>query len=239
MTELYLYQILHLHGGQPRLVGAHVAVLDQASQELFGRPYQPDIRHLTARITALAKAERYPHSVSGFVRLELLPDGTERLIPAGVSLYDGYALRSLRPTACTLDYHMPLSQAPTSAREAITQLAQLEAAHKGTALAVQCDSQGIMPTTDEAPVFGVCAHTVLTAPISHSVERDLAIHAIRAAGLELRDEPLTKEDLPRLDELFYVDHRGVTALASCDGRPLMALIAERVAAVMESLFAEK
>ncbi|MFQ7503703.1 MAG: hypothetical protein ACLRMJ_12500 [Alistipes finegoldii] len=36
-----------------------------------------------------------------------------------------------------------------------------------------------------------------------------------------------RDELPRFDELFYVDHRGVTALAHCDGHPCMAILAER------------
>jgi len=43
-------------------------------------------------------------------------------------------------------------------------------------------------------------------------------------------------DLPRMDELFFIDHRGVTALAHCDGHPCMAILAERVAQSLGGLF---
>ena len=42
--------------------------------------------------------------------------------------------------------------------------------------------------------------------------------------------------LPRLDELFYADHRGITSLGHCDSLPLMSLLAERLAAAIEALF---
>ena len=123
MTELYLYQTVHLARGRARNAEAHAARLDAASRELFGRPYAPAAERLAKRIETLSAAERYPAGVSGFVRIELDPDGTERLLPAGVSLYDGYALRSLQPEAVTLRYDLPLTEAPTSAREAAAQLA--------------------------------------------------------------------------------------------------------------------
>ena len=237
MTELYLYQTVHLARGRARNAEAHAARLDAASRELFGRGYAP--ARLAARIEALAAAERYPTGVSGFVRIELGADGEERLTPAGVSLYDGYALRSLQPEAVTLRYDLPLTEAPTSAREAAAQLARHMAEHAGADVAVRCDREGILREADDAPLFAVAGHTVLAAPGTQSVERELTVRAVRAAGLELREEPFGCGELPRIDELFFADHRGITALARCDGQPLMSLIAERIALVMEGLFPKK
>ena len=237
MTELYLYQTVHLARGRARNAEAHAARLDAASRELFGRGYAP--ARLAARIEALAAAERYPTGVSGFVRIELGADGEERLTPAGVSLYDGYALRSLQPEAVTLRYDLPLTEAPTSAREAAAQLARRMAERAGADVAVRCDREGILREADDAPLFAVAGHTVLAAPGTQSVERELAGRAVRAAGLELREEPFGCGELPRIDELFFADHRGITALARCDGQPLMSLIAERIALVMEGLFPKK
>ena len=237
MTELYLYQTVHLARGRARNAEAHAARLDAASRELFGRGYAP--ARLAARIEALAAAERYPTGVSGFVRIELGADGEERFTHAGVSLYVGYALRSLQPEAVTLRYDLPLTEAPTSAREAAAQLARRMAERAGADVAVRCDREGILREADDAPLFAVAGHTVLAAPGTQSVERELAVRAVRAAGLELREEPFGCGELPRIDELFFADHRGITALARCDGQPLMSLIAERIALVMEGLFPKK
>ena len=166
--------------------------------------------------------------MSGFVRIELDPDGTERLLPAGVSLYDGYAFRSLQPEAVTVGYDLTLSEAPTSAREAAAQLARRLA-----------DSAGILRSADDAPLLAIAGRTVLTVPGPASVERRLAMLAVRAAGLELREEAFGRADLPSLDELFFADHRGVTSLSRCDGLPLMTFVAERIAEAMEGLFPKK
>ena len=236
MTELFLYQTVHVCGGQPRLVEAHAARLTEAARTLFGCRYAPDVRQLEARIAAAAKAERYPQSVSGFVRIELTADGAERLCGGGVSYYDGYALRSLRPDACAVCYDLPMAELPTSARETAALLARRQAELAGAETAIRCDHDGICHTADDAPLFAVRGTTVCTTPAPPSVERTLALRAIEAARLELREEPLAREMLPRMDELFYADHRGVTALAHFEGIPYMALIAERVAKAMEKLF---
>ena len=239
MTELCLYQTVHVARGRARNVAAHAALLDAASRALFGRPYAPDPARLAARIEALAAAERYPAGVSGFVRLELTPEGGERLLAAGISLYDGYALRSLSPAAVTLRYDPLCPEAPTSAREAAELLAARLAALRGAAAAGRCDAEERLLTADGAPLFTVRGHTVYTAPAPASVEGCVAREAVRTAGLTLREEPLRRRERPRAEELFYADHRGITALSRCDGQPLMTLVAERVAEALEGLFPKK
>ncbi|MEG1700186.1 MAG: aminotransferase class IV [Alistipes sp.] len=235
MSGLYLYQTIHLNHGHARQVEAHAAVLDAASRKLFGRRYTPNIHQLTTRIEALATAEHYPQSVSGFVRIELLLDGSERLQPAGVSLYDGYALRSVQPTAISVEYDLS-DEAPTSAREAAAQLARQQAAMLGADVALRCDRSGVARTADDAPLFAVRGTTLITSPTVASVERNLGLEALQKAGLTWIEHPIDRAGLSLFDELFYVDHRGVTVLSRCDGHPLMALIAERVAHAMEENF---
>lgn len=273
MTGLRLYQTVHVSDGKPRLVGAHAALLAEAARMLFGCGYAPDIRQLERRIAAVARAERYPSTVSGFVRIEVADDGTERLLPAGLSFYKGYALRSLTPDARVVRCEIPFADLPTSAREAVHELANCRARSQGADIALLADGQGFCRTVDNAPLFAVRGSEVVVppagslseiataanssseapadpfsepealqgslfaAPTFRSVERDVAAHAVRALGLTLREAPIRSGDLGRYDELFYVDHRGVTALAHCGERAYMSLTAERVADEMERMFA--
>lgn len=236
MTPFVLYQTLHVARGRVRNLAAHAALLDAAAREVFGLRYTPDLPRLAGRVEALTVAEHYPRTVSGFVRLELTPDGQDRLLPAGVSLYDGYALRTLTPDAVLVDCEVPVSQAPTTAREAASQLADCMARRTGAAVAVCCDRDGILRMADDAPLFGVRGKALIPGADFPSVERDLVLRTAHDTGLRLSPERLSRELLPRLDELFYADHRGITALAHCDGWPLMALSAERIAAAMEARF---
>jgi len=89
---------------------------------------------------------------------------------------------------------------------------------------------------DEAALFAIRGKRVYVPPGETSIGRSLAVRSIRAAGLELAASPVGRDDLPRMDELFFIDHRGVTALSRCDGQPYMAIFAERIAGALRGLF---
>lgn len=213
-------------------------MLDAASRKLFGRRYTPSLTALEQRIEALAGRERFPSQVSAFVRLELSAEGQERLIPCGTSLYDGYALRSVMPDAVTLCCELPFD-APTWAHEAAVQLAGVCAQGRNASTGVLYDSRGVIRTAEGAPLFAVRGSLVCASPAPRSVERDLGIEASVAAGLEFCERPLTLDGLKDWDELFWVDHRGVTGLAHCDSHAYMSLTAGRVAQAMERLFSKQ
>jgi|GEM_PF-3761235 hypothetical protein len=75
-------------------------------------------------------------------------------------------------------------------------------------------------------------------PLDQDVSRELpsqiTIPPIKGEMVHLR--PASVDDLPRMDELFFIDHRGVTALSRCDGQPYMAIFAERIAGALRGLF---
>lgn len=239
MNDLCIYQTLHLYRGRPRLVAEHVELIDTAARALFGFGYAPDVRALEARIAERAQAWRFPAGVSAFVRLELTAAGEERLCNGGLSLYAGYALRSVAPDAVTLPYDIPIADAPTSAREALNALARQRALAAGARTAVRCGADGVLHTADDsAPLFAVRDQRVCTTPaFPPPVAQRLVLRACEAAGIETELAPLRADEAAHFDELFYADHRGITALARLDGRPLMQLLAGRVAAAMERLFA--
>ncbi len=230
--EPYLYQTLHVLDGVCAFLPEHLSVLDGWSRQLFGRPFRPDRKEFAAGIATLA-AQSVPAGCdrSLFVRL-YVPASAEpayRLEFESVSLYRGYDLRSLQPRAATLQYDIPLVDAPTSARDAAEELARRQAQLLGAAVAVRCNAAGLLRTADDAPLFAIRHTTVLTPPAPYSVERELAMQAVLKAGFELCEEEIDRSRLPEFDELFYVDHRGLTALSRCDGQPYMTLFAERIA----------
>lgn len=238
MNEPVLYQTIHLAHGRVRNLEAHAALLDAAGRALFRRPYRPDLQALATRIERCAAAERYPTGVSGFIRLELTAAGEERLLPEGISLYDGYALRSLHPDAATLHYEPLCPDLPTTAREAAERLSARIVRDREATVAVRCDAEGRLLSAENAPLFALCNGTVYLSPAPPSVEAELLRGTIRKLGMPLRDEALRRSDLSRIEELFYVDHRGITALGHCDGMPFMALYAERIAEALEQHFQE-
>lgn len=264
MTDLYLYQTLHLLRGRVRLLDRHVALLDRCSAELFGRRYTPDLRQLERRIAATAAAHSTGGVCSSFVRLEWRPDGSERLLPAGNSYYEGYALRSVRPRGLTVAGEPPLGGYPTPAREAAALTARQLALRAGAAVAVLTGADGSYRTAEGSPLAALhdrtlwltpeCAPCLLPPggtgadgqplpgrcfPAVPSVEYGLLAEAARAAGYAVEARPFGPAELPQIDELLWLDHRGITALSHIDGRPLLALAAERIAEALEKRFSKR
>ena len=66
--------------------------------------------------------------------------------------------------------------------------------------------------------------------------RRVSLKALRRCSTASKASPVGRDDLPRMDELFFIDHRGVTALSRCDGQPYMAIFAERIAGALRGLF---
>lgn len=224
----YLYQWVHVLEGQPLHLDAHLRLLQEAFGRLFGRAFHPGRADIVRRIGALLQANRYPAAGSSFVRMRLYATGELLLLPGGISLYTGYALRSLRPTAALIACEIPCRESPTSAREAAALLNRELATAAGAQVAIRCGTDGLRDA-DDAPLFAVRGLRVITPPAPPSIEGQIAREAIATAGLELTEEPLTPESVRLSDELFYFDHRGITSLASCEGTPYMNLIAMRIA----------
>ena len=214
----YLYQTLHVRGRRPLWLDRHTELLARNIQELFGLRWAPDLL----------------------------------LIPGAVSLYDGYTLRSLRPAAAVVNYGVPYPEYPTSAREAACMLAlqaavtadnraaeadiERAAVRTGVQAVIRCDGEGFVHVCDEAPLFAVKGKKVYTPPAPPSVERELAYRAVEAARLPLLELEIGREQLARFDEIFYVDHRGLTSLSACEGQLYAAIITERIARVLNKLY---
>ncbi len=233
MTEPCLYQTIHLFDGRARLLEGHLAALEQTAEALFGVCYRPAPAATERRLLEIARRERYPAGVSGFVRIEVTASGEERLLPCGTSLYAGYAVRSLRPAAVTMPYERLLTPWPTSASEAADALALAAARQAGADAAVRCDADGRCRAIGDAPLFAVRDGAVYGELRQASVEAVLLGRALARDGIRFVERPLLRGELRRYDELFTVDCRGITALSHCDGRPCMAIVVERLAAAME------
>lgn len=230
-----IYQIIHLRDLRPRFTADHVARLDSTSRALFGRAYTPDVAQLETRIESLARREGYPSGVSGFVRLECSEPGEERLIALGTSLYEGYALRSLRPRALTLAYEVPLGIASSTAAEAADALARCVARRADYDEALRTDSEGVCYALGSAHLFALRGGELYTSAEPRSVEGVLLLRAAEQLRLRHRIAPVLASELHTFDEVLAVDHRGITALASCDEARFMALRAERLATTMEQV----
>lgn len=227
------YQIVHTLAGEPRALERHVALLDEASRALFGRHSPFGLQTARRAVAALLRQERPSREYSFFVRLAAGPDGEAECTADGASLYRGYTLRTLTPDGATLRYELPFAAYPTDARDAAAALADACAGARSARCAVRCDDAGRMTHIGGEPLFAVQGRRLYAPSPDGDVPRETLLRAAETAGLEITEEAPLYGLLPRIDELFFVDRRGITALAHCDGQPLMRLTAERLAAGME------
>ena len=230
-----LYQTLHLYARRERCIEQHIVRLDGMARALFGRAYTPDSKALEREVLTLAAKERYPDTVSGFVRLELTETGETHLTPLGTSLYEGYALRSLRPTTRTIPYELPLHIDCSTAAEAAHDLARCIARRHDADEAVRVDGEGICLSLGEAELFAFANGELCYSATPQTVEGQLLVQAAEHLAIRHTLRPIANNALKQFDELLAVDYRGITSIASCDGVRFMSLRAERLAATMEQL----
>ncbi|MEG1622479.1 MAG: branched-chain amino acid aminotransferase [Alistipes sp.] len=228
----YLFQTIHTLHHKGRHLHEHLTLLNQASQHLFNQPVTLSATDLQTQISELLVAEHYPTTVSSFVRLQVYASGVLKLVLGEISLYAGYALRSLQPEAITLTYDLPFGGLPLSLREQAAAIALCQAQAQGATAVIRSSGNGLVCTADDAPLFVVRGTQIYTPVDDGSVEFAAAIAAIHLRGYELHIQAIETAELSACDEIFYFDHRGITALSKCNGRLLMHILAEQVATVL-------
>ncbi len=238
MTEMYVYQTLHLRSGHPRFLKEHLNLLHEDARELFNCPIQISEEKIRREIDEIVTKEKYRSAATSFIRMACYESGRIVLTPEGRSLYEGYALRSLHPDAVTVDYKLPMHDMPTSASEAVTAEARYAARIRGAELALRCDRNGHCRSIEGHPVAAIYQNRLIAPPARRNVERDLMLRAARHLALTVAEVHFSRRDLPRFEEVLWADHRGITALGHIDGLPLMSLTAEKLSAAMELLAQE-
>ena len=226
---------VHVCGRRPRLLDSHLRALAEAQYSLYRRRFSVAEESLVQEIGTLLDRGRYPGSLSSYVRLDLYPDNRLEMTAEG-ALYRGYALRALHPAAAPVAFALPFDNPLLSASGQAWAAARLAAEARGARIALRTDTQGHLLGADGAHLFALCGLTVYTPFRPGSGEGLLALAALARTHHPVRFEPLRTADIPRIDELFYADHRGITAIERCGTRRFDYTVAARVAAEMERTF---
>ena len=235
MQPSALFQQIHVAHGRPRLVAEHVALLERAARRLFGLQARLSAADLEREIVAFVARKRLPDAVSSFVRLELTEEGQMRLLEGGVSLYAGYAVRSIRPQTFSLVYELPLEEWTSVAAESVHDLMRSYARGRGLDGVVQVDRLDRCLALGGAQLFAFREGVLLCAVEPQTVEAKLLALAADRLHIALEVGALNRAELARCDELFAVDVQGITSVARCDRYSFMSLRVERLAEEMERL----
>ncbi len=225
MKELALYQIVHTLEGRIFHLEAHLKLLFEAYYQIFGRGAKLEQDAVEAQILAVLRRSRCPKGVSLFVKLTLLPDGSLSATEHERSLYRGYTMRCLSPRAATVECTMPYIDFPTAARDTLIGVATASARKRQGDVALCCHN-GVAEMIAGAQIFGVSpTDGLVTAAESLSVEHALAKQIASSAEIRITERPILVEELGELEELFFVDHYGVTSIKSCNGQYYMSIVA--------------
>ncbi len=233
MSLPYLYQTIHTRNYKARHLGEHCELLERCFWRLFSRRAVLDRDKLSREMESLLRGEGVVKELSTHVELRLFSDGSHTLHITQKSIYEGYTLRCYTPFGVCQSYSTAWGEHPTSARRATDEWAQAMAQTAGGDVAIRVGSDGVVYSCGDAPLFGVLGGKVYSSPMAGSVERSIAAAAIFRSGYEFSEQAILVRHLPLLDELFYVDAFGVTALSQVGTRCYMSIVAEKISEKME------
>ncbi len=224
MSPISIYQIVHIFDRRVYHLEAHLKQLFESHYQIFGVGVKVDRSAVENDIREVVQRSHCPKGVSLFVRLTLCEGGGVVVSVEGRSLYGGYTLRCISPRAALVDYSMPNIDCSTSVREQLTQYANTCAARLGADVALR-SHLGEVDLCCGAQLFGVVDNRIITSAESHSVEHAMFKETALKMGLEMEEREIKIEELSQLDELFFADHYGITALKSCLNRTYMSIVA--------------
>lgn len=227
-----LYQIIHIEGRRPLFLKMHLQYLRKQWEELYDAMLSINPTDIERRIVEVLDKGRFATDRAHYATVMVNSEGEISVTAEGNSYYRGYVLRALRPRAVELEFETPFDTIPSQARLASWELANAIARSRGAHIAIRTDYNGVLHEADGAQLFAVIGRSIVSSREPYGVEGFLARKAFEKAGYHFQVEELTSEDAGSIDELFYVDHRGVTALETYRSRPLMTIYAHKVAQLL-------
>lgn len=239
-SEITLTQIVHTLNGVIYHLEAHIMLLSEAYRQIYRRSITLDTDKVRERIEKAIKRSYYTNGTSIFVTLQLTQDGEVTISKRQRSLYHGYALRSISPKAAIVDFNIPHISLPTTLRQEVIEMANHTARNYhfcDVALRASADQVDII---NGAQIFAVTTQgAIITSAKSHSVEHKITKEIIRKMDITLEERPLKIKEVRHLEELFYVDHCGLTAMKSCSERAFMTIISNKIATELSKITNDK
>lgn len=232
MNANYIYQTIHTLAHHPLFVEEHCRILEDSFMELYFRPLRLNAREIFNDVVALLREKSAPTEVSVYVELRIDIDSNIELIISEISIYDGYALRCISPSAQLVNFESPFGLRSTSVRREVLSFANDIANNLGGDILLECSANGIINSAAGAAIFGVIKHTLYASCAIECVERAMVLEAAKSCDLEIVECDITKKELTLFDELFFCNHYGLTAISRYDRRAYMSIITRKIAAGM-------
>lgn len=245
----YIYSRIHTIDHKGLFLREVVEICEWSYQTMYGARFGLDFRTIERDIENLLVDNRYPMG-SAAVMLYLFPtniDANTRM-PVEKSyilscreqlLYVGYQNWHSGVIAEILPYDIPFGSHQTSASLTAHKYAEDYVRRRGVHIVLRENSDDIVVSASEYPLFGVVGREIRTAPLScgvpDSIERVITISVANSLGLNVVEVKHTKEEVTRYDEMFYVTPQGVTSIVECDGYIYPNIIGHKIGDELEMI----
>lgn len=215
--ELFLYQRMRTTSGSIVSLDSHLKAIEAAAAEIFPHFTLPDKAAVERDCNRLLCSYGVSTTAVQIVELRVWQSGRYRLHIVENSPYKGFELRVMRPKARVVRGFEQVVALPSSAALAAVELMRHTARRDGYDTAVVVDSEnrvisvdGALPVTVHGTQITVCNSEYY--PYNAMIVAALA----KLSHYTLVSYPIRLEHLYSADEIFYADHRGITALGSID-----------------------
>lgn len=230
--EPYVMQRIHTLQGRAYNVSRHVALLRDATEEMFGFAPLIGVEEVERIIGQLLRDSYATMQVSIPVVMRIGSRGEHIFILESPTFGVGAYLRAKRITVAPVYYRATLGECPTSVSVAHDAMLDCSSRINGGERALPITDDGYVVSRAWSPLFVVADGVVYTPMEHHSVEYLMAHAAIVAAGFRLVVCPIPLSLLDKVDELLYVDVMGISSCAKIGNHRLTSSAAVRIAEKM-------
>lgn len=227
--EPFVYQYIRVEGYRSPHLAQYIELADAISWQVLHEPSGLIATELATGIERLLAHERYSAGQNNVVMLRCYGEGLFSISCRGTSLYKGLDLRAYRPNAITVDVGGVYAGLPTSVAYAEAKLLAEYVRMQGAGAFVAVDASGRIVSVDGATAFVVRHGRITVSRLSPTVEAEIVLQALERAGREVEMRDIMRDELSTADEVWGVDHRGITSLTECDGRVYSDIIADATA----------
>lgn len=230
----YLRERIRTIGFRAQAVEHHIRHLASVAESLYGERERLSTEDIQREIDQLLRNGHYSASACHIIELRTYGAGHYSLHVAETSFYKRFGLRAIRPIARLSQESIPFNGAPTSAfTELVEHLrrtvnAAREDGDSRNAVPVTIDHTCCVTSIDGCTPIAVKGREIIFSPtLGDPYTEQLLALCQRLRGGQVVVRTLMESELEGLDELMYVDSRGITSIAEC-GRAVYADIIANV-----------
>ena len=227
--ELSLYQRLRATEGHIMHLSRHLDILHSYADILLPQSPIPTAAEVEQMCQRVLSRGGYSSNSTHILELRLWQSGRVRLSVIETSLYKGFDLRVLRPNAAIIEGCSTALLYPTSAALECEKLMKIIARQNGcdVALAVQNGSVIAIDSTNPIVVHGTnvtIGQSITSAYTEFIIE---TLKKLPQYNISLSE--ISLQQAASADELFFADHRGLTAIGALGGRQYSDTVAYAIA----------